>query len=90
MALALALVERVAALAQAAGLQAEAVLRAALPPGALSVCDASDVDFATPAASLAHYDLHLLDGRGHCRALTEDLESATGFVLARKPAGGRP
>lgn len=90
MALALALVERVAALAQAAGPQAEAVLRAALPPGTLSVCDAADVDFAAPAASLAHYDLHLMDGRSHCRELTQDPDLATGFVLARKPFGARP
>jgi hypothetical protein len=90
MALAGALIERVAALAQAAGPEAEAVLRAALPPGALSVCDAADVDFAAPAAALTHYDLHLLDGRSHCRELTQDPDLATGFVLARKRAGGRP
>ncbi|MFZ5491815.1 MAG: hypothetical protein ACOY6E_04875 [Pseudomonadota bacterium] len=58
-------------------------LRAALPQLTVTRCDAGDVD-QTPYRRYAGFDLHLVDGAGHCWQLTTDPAAATGIVLARQ------
>lgn len=58
-------------------------LRAALPQLSVTRCDASDLDDA-PYRRYAGFDLHLVDGAGHCWQLTRDPATATGIVLARQ------
>jgi len=60
-----------------------AALRDRFPTLVFTRCDASDVSEA-PALSSAHFDLHLLDSRDHCVAITSDPETATGVVLAQR------
>lgn len=58
-------------------------LRAALPALSVTRCDAGDLDQA-PYRRYAGFDLHLVDGAGHCWQITADPAAATGIVLARQ------
>ncbi len=60
-----------------------AALRISLPDLVLLRCDADDV-LEEPFRSYAAVDLHLVDTRNHCTAMTDDLASATGVLIARK------
>jgi hypothetical protein len=82
MALSAAQIDRLCAVIAEAGPDAASVLRAALPPGTLTTCDARDVDTHEPAARLPGWELHLVDASNHCWALTDNPQQATGIVLA--------
>ncbi len=43
--------------------------------------DASDIE-GSPVRSAKEFDLHLLDTRGHCPVLTEDLSIAGAVVIS--------
>lgn len=58
-------------------------LRERYPHLAFSVCDASDVQ-EDPIARAGRFDLHLIDSREHCLRLTQELEKATGVLLAAR------
>lgn len=75
--------DRVVAVVSAAGPDAPTALRAALPGGMVTLCDASDVSCDTPWATLPGWALHLVDRSSHCWTLTTDPALATGFLLAR-------
>jgi hypothetical protein len=45
----------------------------------------SDMDIE-PYLSAQNYNLYLLDGRDHCVQLTQNIEHATGVVVAQKSA----
>jgi hypothetical protein len=63
--------------------QACVELRRKFPHLAWIRCDASDVT-ETPFRSFGGFDLHLLDGAGHCAQITDDPARATGIVLAKR------
>jgi len=45
-------------------------------------CSDDDVLGARPVRSGEGFNLYLVDGRGHCLSFTNDLECATGLVVA--------
>lgn len=63
-----------------------AALRQRFPELHFTVCSEDDVSpLYQPALSIAGYDLFLISGSsGHCLALTNSPESATGIVVAAK------
>lgn len=77
-------VAEVARLAQAAGLNETtmSVLRARFRGMHLSYCNDDDVYASKPFVQSPGLNVYLVDGRQHCLKLTEDLESATGLLLA--------
>lgn len=60
-----------------------AALRARFPRLTVTRCDATDLA-ESPYRSYPGFDLHLVDGAGHCWQLTTDPAQATGIVLARR------
>jgi Family of unknown function (DUF6129) len=62
-------------------------LRERFPGLTTSRCDAADIDMETPLHSFPRFDLHLIDGRGHCWRLTEDPDQATGVLIAMRGRG---
>lgn len=60
-----------------------AALRARFPRLTVTRCDAADLA-ESPYRSYPGFDLHLVDGAGHCWQLTADPAQATGIVLARR------
>lgn len=68
-----------------AGDQVLAQLRQRFPHLAWTRCDASDVIDA-PFRTYLQFDVHLLDGTGHCAQITADPTRATGIVLATRKA----
>jgi hypothetical protein len=58
-------------------------LREKFPHLSWSRCDASDV-LEEPFRSFDAYDLHLLDMRNHCPTVVNDVEVASGFILATR------
>jgi hypothetical protein len=63
-----------------------ALLRQRFPELHFSECGEDEVSPRyPPALSMECYDLYLISGAsGHCLALTNDLDSATGILLAAK------
>lgn len=57
-------------------------LRASWPTVHFSQCLDDDVCGAEPVRSAPGLNLYLVDGRGHCLTMTQDLDAATGLVLA--------
>lgn len=57
-------------------------LRSAFPGMHFTHCHDDDVVGVEPAAQLERANVYLVDGRSHCLALTDDLQRATGVVLA--------
>ena len=45
-------------------------------------CMDDDVVAATPVHEEANFNLYLIDSRNHCLSFTQDMEVATGVVLA--------
>lgn len=74
--------EALDALLAAAGADG-AALRARFPRLTVTRCDAADLA-ESPYRSYPGFDLHLVDGAGHCWQLTADPAQATGIVLARR------
>ncbi|MDE1147279.1 MAG: hypothetical protein PW843_11775 [Azospirillaceae bacterium] len=60
-----------------------AILRQQLPHLAWTRCDATDVA-EEPFRRYPAFDVHLLDGGGHCVRLTAEPANATGVLLARR------
>ncbi|ANX02770.1 DUF6129 family protein [Immundisolibacter cernigliae] len=75
--------EALDALLAAAGGQDGAALRARFPRLTVTRCDAADLA-ESPYRSYPGFDLHLVDGAGHCWQITADPAQATGIVLARR------
>ncbi len=67
----------------AAGDPDGAALRARFPRLTVTRCDAADLA-ESPYRSYPGFDLHLVNGAGHCWQLTPDPAQATGIVLARR------
>lgn len=57
-------------------------LRAEFAPIHFTYCMDDDISGSTPVLSLARCCLYLIDGREHCLCLTQDLNIATGIVVA--------
>jgi hypothetical protein len=57
-------------------------LRQAYPGVHFTCCLDDDINHAEPALQGAGINLYLVDGRQHCLRLTDELENATGIVLA--------
>ena len=57
-------------------------LRAEFAPIHFTYCMDDDISNANPVLSLSHCHLYLIDGREHCLCLTQDLNIATGIVVA--------
>lgn len=66
-----------------------AAARARFPGLSFTCCEAFDLGGDTPFRSYAGFDLHLVDGSGHCWQLTGDPGSATGVLLAERRAARR-
>ena len=60
-----------------------AALRERFPRLSVTRCDAADLA-ESPYRSYPGFDLHLVNGAGHCWQLTPDPAQATGIVLARR------
>jgi len=69
-----------------AGADADAIalLRARFPTLLITQCDPSDVDTEDPFKEYGFFDLHLVDGGGHCWRLTRHAEEATGIVIVKR------
>lgn len=61
-----------------------AAIRQRFPKLSLTRCDPSDMDAETPFRQFARFDLHLVNGGGHCWRLTAAPEEATGLVVVRR------
>ena len=48
----------------------------------LSYCNDDDVINASPYLQSPGLNIYLVDGREHCMTLTQDLEAATGLLIA--------
>ncbi len=57
-------------------------LRQAYPGVHFTQCLDDDINNAEPALQGNRINLYLVDGRQHCLRLTDDLQNATGVVLA--------
>ena len=57
-------------------------LRAEFAPIHFTYCMDDDVCGSKPVLTLANCCLYLIDGREHCLCLTQDLNIATGIVVA--------
>lgn len=60
-----------------------AALRPRLPGVVVLACDAADV-LEAPWRSYPGIDLHFVDTRNHCTAMTSDPAEATGLLLAAR------
>ena len=65
-------------------------LRRDLPGRVITVCDASDMTEGQPYREYSGFDLYLVDGSTHCWQLTQDVEAATGLVVARRREARAP
>ena len=59
-------------------------LRHDLPGRVITVCDASDMTEGRPYREYPAFALYLVDNATHCWQLTEDVEAATGLVVAKR------
>ena len=57
-------------------------LRATYPNMHFTYCMDDDIGSAKPFKETPDFNVYLVDGRDHCLALTNDLSTATGIVLA--------
>lgn len=65
-------------------------LRRDLPGRVITFCDASDMTEGRPYREYSGFDLYLVDGSTHCWQLTQDVEAATGLVVARRREARAP
>lgn len=77
-------IDRVLALTLAQGLNEATIreLRANWPDVHFSHCLDDEICGVEPVKSVPGINLYLVDGREHCLRLTNDLQGATGVVLA--------
>ncbi len=59
-----------------------ASLRAEYSPLHFTYCSDDDIPNHQPVLEREHFNLYLVDGRDHCLCLTQNLETATGIVVA--------
>jgi hypothetical protein len=76
--------EQVAQIVERAGLgeQTLGALREAFTDIHLTYCMDDDIGLVEPAVRAQGFNMYLVDGRGHCMRFTNELETATGIVLA--------
>ena len=60
----------------------ESGLRSAFPDLHFTFCSDDDVASERPVASHAGHHLYLVDSSSHCLALTTEMETASGLVVA--------
>lgn len=81
-------IDQIAAVVERAGLneQTLSALREVFTELHLTYCMDDDIGagalVAEPVREAKGFRIYLVDGRGHCMRFTQDLESATGLVLA--------
>lgn len=81
-------IDQIAAVVERAGLneQTLSALREVFTELHLTYCMDDDIGAGTlvaePVREAKGFRIYLVDGRGHCMRFTQDLESATGLVLA--------
>lgn len=81
-------IDQIAAVVERAGLneQTLATLREVFSDLHLTYCTDDDIGAGAqapePVREAKGFRIYLVDGRGHCMRFTQDLESATGLVLA--------
>jgi hypothetical protein len=59
-----------------------AQLRSQFPQHHFTYCTDDDVVAARPVHQGSGFNLYLVDGRGHCLRFTQEMECATGLVVA--------
>lgn len=59
-----------------------ASLRAEYAPLHFTYCSDDDIPNHQPVLEREQFNLYLVDGRDHCLCLTQNLETATGIVVA--------
>lgn len=81
--------DQVARIVERAGLDAQTLsaLREAFTDMHLTYCMDADIGVGEPVVRAAGFNIYLVDGREHCPQLTNDLETATGIVLAEVEEG---
>jgi hypothetical protein len=65
-----------------AGANPLADFRKSFPSLSLTRCDAADMSGEEPFRAYPRFNLYLVDGRDHCWRITDDLDAATGIVVA--------
>jgi hypothetical protein len=77
--------DQIITIVERAGLNAQTLgaLREALPEIHFTLCMDDDLGNKTPVRTATGFNLYLVAGsNGHCLAITQDMERATGVVLA--------
>ncbi len=76
--------DQVTQIVERAGLNDQTVgaLREAFTDMHLTYCMNDDIGVREPVRCADGFNLYLVDGRGHCMQFTNDIEAATGLVLA--------
>ncbi|MCG6863136.1 MAG: DUF6129 family protein [Chromatiaceae bacterium] len=76
--------DQVARIVERAGLDEQTVgaLREAFTDMHLTYCMDDDIGIVEPVVRAEGFNMYLVDGRGHCMRFTNELETATGIVLA--------
>ncbi len=82
-------IEQITRVVERAGLNEGTVsaLRESFSELHFTYCMEEDIGSGTPVRKAPGFNLYLVDGRAHCMRLTEELESATGLVLAETADG---
>lgn len=62
----------------------EMVLRDRYPDLHFTFCMDDDVVAAEPVSQHSAFNLYLVDSSSHCLALTQDMQTATGLVVAMR------
>jgi hypothetical protein len=76
--------EQVTAVVERAGLndQTLSVLRETFTDMHLTYCMDDDIGIEEPVRRAEGFNIYLVDGQGHCMRFTNDVDAATGLVLA--------
>lgn len=69
--------------------QAIAEIRQRFPSLSITRCDPSDMNAETPFRDYERFEIHLVDGGGHCWRLTANPEEATGLVVVSRASAKR-
>ena len=76
--------DQVTAVVERAGLndQTLSALREAFTDMHLTHCMDDDIGIEEPVRRAGGFNIYLVDGHGHCMRFTNDVDTATGLVLA--------
>lgn len=82
--------EQVTRIVERAGLdeQTLAALRETFTDMHLTYCMDDDIGIGEPIVQAEGFNMYLVDGRRHCMRFTNELETATGIVLAEIDEAG--